>query len=358
MSRPDEGLIHTYLDGECTAEEAAFVERMMATDAQWSAAVAEARGLIAASSRIVAALDVVPGGVVPSASSAPASSAPASSGGRAGAAPRRVVVRNWMRVAAGLVLVAGTAYVVSTSGGDTALPTPASVASADATREAAAGAQRAARPGEQGLGQPARGPESPTAELERPSRLDPIRAEAAGRGARLESIGESPNALASASVDSTTARAASEERGRLADAAAGAASGVATGAATGAAPTAVATAAATAASDPAARAAAAERSKLAAPMAARIAAPAPAAPAARDVESDAPSLIVPRRLEDCYLVSAPDSLRGFLRNPIVVRQARDTVTLQLDARRQVTVVLVVDGLRGALTATRVPCTAP
>ena len=60
MSRPDEGLIHQWLDGECTPEESARLEQLVATDPEWAAAVAEARGLIAASSRIVQSLDAVP----------------------------------------------------------------------------------------------------------------------------------------------------------------------------------------------------------------------------------------------------------------------------------------------------------
>jgi anti-sigma factor RsiW len=112
MSRPDEGLIHMWLDGECSADEAAEIERLVATDPAWAAAVAEARGLIAASSRIVSALDAVPAGVMPAGSKAapgaekiaPASpELPARNGFR---------VRPWMKMAAGLVLVVGTAYAV------------------------------------------------------------------------------------------------------------------------------------------------------------------------------------------------------------------------------------------------------
>jgi hypothetical protein len=112
MSRPDEGMIHTWLDGECSADEAAYVERMVATDPEWASAVAEARGLIAASSRIVSALDAVPARVVPSGTKAapgtekiaPASpEQPASDGFR---------LRPWMKMAAGVVLVAGTAFAI------------------------------------------------------------------------------------------------------------------------------------------------------------------------------------------------------------------------------------------------------
>jgi anti-sigma factor RsiW len=65
MSRPDEGLIHAWLDGELDAAEAARVATLVETDAEWAAAVAEARGLIAASARIVSALDNVPKNVLP-----------------------------------------------------------------------------------------------------------------------------------------------------------------------------------------------------------------------------------------------------------------------------------------------------
>lgn len=101
MSRPDEGPIHQWLDGECTREESARIEALVASDPAWAAAVAEARGLIAASSRIVGALDAVPRATpsaAPSAASAPRQ--------------RRRAVPSWAGLAAGLVLVAGTAYVL------------------------------------------------------------------------------------------------------------------------------------------------------------------------------------------------------------------------------------------------------
>jgi hypothetical protein len=112
MPRPDEGMIHAWLDGELEAETAARVAKLVEEDVEWGAAAAEARGLIAASSRILEALDTVPGDVIPAGSRA------APMGGSA--APRdrnhRFAVRPWMRVAAGLALVAGTAYVVRTGG--------------------------------------------------------------------------------------------------------------------------------------------------------------------------------------------------------------------------------------------------
>jgi putative zinc finger protein len=63
----DEGTIHAWLDGALDAEEAARVERHAAECGSCAAAVAEARGLVAGASRILTALDRVPGGVVPKA---------------------------------------------------------------------------------------------------------------------------------------------------------------------------------------------------------------------------------------------------------------------------------------------------
>jgi hypothetical protein len=65
MQHLDEGTIHSWLDGALNADEAAQVEAHVAECPQCAAAVAEARGFIAASSRILTALDHVPGGVVP-----------------------------------------------------------------------------------------------------------------------------------------------------------------------------------------------------------------------------------------------------------------------------------------------------
>ena len=65
MQHPDEGTIHAWIDGELSQDEAAALEAHLAECTECSASVAEARGLVAASSRIVSALDIVPGGVVP-----------------------------------------------------------------------------------------------------------------------------------------------------------------------------------------------------------------------------------------------------------------------------------------------------
>ncbi|HXT47046.1 MAG TPA: carboxypeptidase regulatory-like domain-containing protein [Gemmatimonadaceae bacterium] len=61
----DEGTLHAWLDGALSAEESRVVEAHVAACEACAAAAAEARGLIAASTRILSALDDVPGDVVP-----------------------------------------------------------------------------------------------------------------------------------------------------------------------------------------------------------------------------------------------------------------------------------------------------
>ena len=65
MSHPDEGLIQAWLDGELDAAEAARIVRLVREDATWAAAAAEARGFLAASDRVLHALDDVPGQGMP-----------------------------------------------------------------------------------------------------------------------------------------------------------------------------------------------------------------------------------------------------------------------------------------------------
>ena len=67
MQHLDEGTIHAWLDGALDAAEVARVEQHARACASCAAAVAEARGLVAGASRILSALDQVPGNVVPSA---------------------------------------------------------------------------------------------------------------------------------------------------------------------------------------------------------------------------------------------------------------------------------------------------
>ena len=65
MQHPDEGTIHAWLDGQLPRDEAAAIEAHVADCRPCADVVAEARGLIAASSRILMALDAVPRGVAP-----------------------------------------------------------------------------------------------------------------------------------------------------------------------------------------------------------------------------------------------------------------------------------------------------
>jgi anti-sigma factor RsiW len=67
MQHPDEGTIHSWLDGALSADEAARVEAHVKDCPECAVAVAEARGFIAAASRILTALDNAPRGVIPAA---------------------------------------------------------------------------------------------------------------------------------------------------------------------------------------------------------------------------------------------------------------------------------------------------
>ena len=67
MQHLDEGTIHAWLDGELSPSDAEQIEAHTRECAECAQRVAEARGLIAASTRILNALDNVPSGVVPSA---------------------------------------------------------------------------------------------------------------------------------------------------------------------------------------------------------------------------------------------------------------------------------------------------
>ena len=62
---PDEGLLHEWLDDQLSPTDAAAIQAHIAGCAECGARVAEARGLISASRRILSALDEVPAGVIP-----------------------------------------------------------------------------------------------------------------------------------------------------------------------------------------------------------------------------------------------------------------------------------------------------
>ena len=102
MNHLDEGTTHAWLDGALDAAQAAEVEAHVGSCAQCAEAVAEARGIIAASSRILMALDDDRVNVVPRAPGAPG--AP----GVTPIAPRRPIRRTapWVIGIAATLLVA------------------------------------------------------------------------------------------------------------------------------------------------------------------------------------------------------------------------------------------------------------
>jgi anti-sigma factor RsiW len=101
MQHLDEGTIHSWLDGALSVDEVARVEAHVKECPECAAAVAEARGFIAASSRILTALDNAPRGVIPA------------------AAPRKRFDPFVLRVAATvLVVAAGTLVVFQNRGSD------------------------------------------------------------------------------------------------------------------------------------------------------------------------------------------------------------------------------------------------
>lgn len=104
MRHPDEGMIHSWLDGALSAEDAANIESHVAGCQQCAAALAEARGFIAASSRILTALDDVPRGVIPVVP-----------------AQKRNLGVFWRAAAAMLVVAGGSLVVLREGGQDTAV---------------------------------------------------------------------------------------------------------------------------------------------------------------------------------------------------------------------------------------------
>ena len=105
MQHLDEGMIHAWLDGELSPPEREALEAHIAECAQCAAAVAEARGFVAASTRILTALDSVPGGVLPAASTGSGTARPA-------VRRRFVASRAWMAAAAVLVLSTVTVIAI------------------------------------------------------------------------------------------------------------------------------------------------------------------------------------------------------------------------------------------------------
>jgi hypothetical protein len=142
MQHLDEGTIHAWLDGQLPRDEAQRVEAHVAECRQCADAVAEARGLIAASSRILTALDSVPREVVPKQVSfraemvaARAADVVADAFVPLEEAVRPQPLRRWFKgpaslaAAAAIVVAIGTAIVVENGGDDVAV-TPERVSTA------------------------------------------------------------------------------------------------------------------------------------------------------------------------------------------------------------------------------------
>jgi putative zinc finger protein len=126
----DEGTIHAWLDGALAPDESARVESAAASCAECAALVAEARGLVAASSRILSSLDAVPAGVLPGTSANVDQLA-------ALRARQRASTRHWWQdrrvmVAASLVFVAGVSSLVLRSTPDEVI-TPTTQMAAEST---------------------------------------------------------------------------------------------------------------------------------------------------------------------------------------------------------------------------------
>jgi len=100
MQHLDEGTIHAWLDGALTPEEAGQADAHVKECPQCQAAVAEARGFIAASSRILTALDDAPRGVIPI------------------APKKRVQPWVWRIAATALVVATGTVLLVKERGSE------------------------------------------------------------------------------------------------------------------------------------------------------------------------------------------------------------------------------------------------
>lgn len=111
---PDEGLIHAWLDDALSAAEAERLAAHVQTCAECQARVAEARGLIAGASRIVAALDDVPSGTRPGWAQSAVDSGLASDAATADATPdprAGGALWRWLRVTPGRAALAATILV-------------------------------------------------------------------------------------------------------------------------------------------------------------------------------------------------------------------------------------------------------
>jgi hypothetical protein len=134
MQHPDEGTIHAWLDGQLPRDEAVAFEAHVAECRECADAVAEARGLIAASSRILTALDGVPRDVAPKreqpsvidlqpaaiSSTVPAVATPRATAPAASRARRRWFSGPSLAAAATIVVAVGTFTIFQAANSDRA----------------------------------------------------------------------------------------------------------------------------------------------------------------------------------------------------------------------------------------------
>lgn len=144
----DEGSVHAWLDGAFDDEAAAPVVAHLATCSTCRAAVAEARGLIAGSTRVLGALDAVPAGVVAAGDAARTAARLAA---QATTPPSRSGRPWWVGIAATAVVAVGGGAIVWTRADRTvgparmaeSMPVPAAVAQTARTDTVRAGVARA-----------------------------------------------------------------------------------------------------------------------------------------------------------------------------------------------------------------------
>jgi hypothetical protein len=105
MQHLEEGTIHAWLDGALPSDDAAHVEEHVEHCAECAAMVADARGLIAGASRIVSALDIVPGGVLPKSTTTAVAAPPRSVWRSLHLTPFRAALAASLMVAAGSLFV-------------------------------------------------------------------------------------------------------------------------------------------------------------------------------------------------------------------------------------------------------------
>lgn len=347
MSRPDEGLIHAWLDGECSAEEAAHVERMVATDPDWAAAVAEARGLIAASSRIVSALDAVPGSVLPEGSKAAPGVEKIAPASPELPAPKGFRVRPWMKMAAGLVLVVGTAYALREQTREVFTSAPVATERVAPAAEPATALLRDASVAQEKTSNKEVAPDEAPEAPQRVARAVPVAAApepsaASGRENAVVPAPAPPSAAAGAGVASVAER----------DASASTTTGVNVGA-IARTPT---------DSARAQRFAELQRRLEKSPLSQVVTTGTRGAEPERILDSpNSVSMVTSERLVlECWQVSSPDSLRTLLRSTDFRPGQLDSLLVEIPvgSRRYYSLFRAGDTLRGPVIAKRVECPKP